>query len=153
MARFHAAVTPPSRMVDTHHATVEPLFDHGRLPRTLDQGQERMDKRLEQALRTLRAIQQRYETGSAAGSGYVRSYTVQVALGYADVLWIAAVIEALEKPTATSQSEETNRLHWMTHFCLSADSSAQPEASGQQQLPPQPLSSRSSSPASAAGAR
>jgi hypothetical protein len=61
-----------------------------------------MDKRLEQALRTLRAIRQRYETGSDVGSGHIRSYTVQVALGYADMLWIAAAIEALEKATTTS---------------------------------------------------
>jgi hypothetical protein len=63
-----------------------------------------MDKRLEQALRTLRAIRQRYETGSDVGSGHIRSYTVQVALGYADMLWIAAAIEALEKATTTSAS-------------------------------------------------
>ena len=61
-----------------------------------------MDDRVEQALRTLRAIRQRYETGSDAASGYTRSYTVQVALGYADMPWIAAAIEALEKRTATS---------------------------------------------------
>ena len=54
-----------------------------------------MDDRLNQALRTLRAIQQRYETGSNVESGYIRSYTVQMALGYADMLWIAAAIEAL----------------------------------------------------------
>ena len=52
---------------------------------------------LQQALRTLRAIRQRYETGRKADSDYVRSYSVQVALGYADMLWITAAIEALEK--------------------------------------------------------
>jgi hypothetical protein len=56
-----------------------------------------MDKRLEQALRTLRAIRQRYETGRDVDSGYIRSGTVQIALGYADMLWITATIEALEK--------------------------------------------------------
>ena len=55
-----------------------------------------MDKRLEQAVRTLRAIRQRHEEGRNAGSGYVRSYTVQVAFGYADMRWISAAIEALE---------------------------------------------------------
>ena len=80
-----------------------------------------MDKRLEQALRTLRAIRQRYETESAAGSGRRRSYTVHVALGYADMRWIAAAIEALEEaPQGT----------------LSADSSVHPAASALQPQPP-----------------
>jgi hypothetical protein len=56
-----------------------------------------MNKRLEQALRTLRAIRQRYETESGASSGRKRSYSVQVALNYSDMLWITATIEALEK--------------------------------------------------------
>ena len=55
-----------------------------------------MDNRLEQAIRTLRAIRQRYETESDAGSGRRRSFTIQVALGYADMRWLAAAIEALE---------------------------------------------------------
>jgi hypothetical protein len=42
-----------------------------------------MDERLNQALRTLRAMRQRYETGSAAGSGCIRSYMVEVSLDYA----------------------------------------------------------------------
>ena len=63
-----------------------------------------MDKRSEQALRTLRAIRQRYEAESKVRPGRVRSYTVQVAFGYADMLWIAAAIEALEKATATGSS-------------------------------------------------
>ena len=63
-----------------------------------------MDKRSEQALRTLRAIRQRYEAESKVGPGRVRSHTVQVALGYADMLWIAAAIEALEQATATGSS-------------------------------------------------
>jgi hypothetical protein len=58
-----------------------------------------MNKRIEQALRTLRAIRQRYETESDAGSGK-RSYTVHVALGYADMAWVTATIEALEKVTS-----------------------------------------------------
>jgi len=65
-----------------------------------------MDDRLNQALRTLRAIRQRYETGRDAGSGYMRSYTVQVGLGYADMLWIAAAIEALERAATASGNEQ-----------------------------------------------
>jgi hypothetical protein len=56
-----------------------------------------MDNRLEQAIRTLRGIRQRYETESDPGSGRRRSYTLQVALGHADMRWITAAIEALEK--------------------------------------------------------
>ena len=59
-----------------------------------------MDNRLEQAIRTLRGIRQRYAAESDAGSGRRRSYTVQVALGYADMRWITAAIEALEKVTS-----------------------------------------------------
>jgi hypothetical protein len=59
-----------------------------------------MDNRLEQALRMLRAIRQRYETESEAGSGRRRSHTVQVALGYSDMRWIAAAIEGLERVTS-----------------------------------------------------
>ena len=56
-----------------------------------------MHQQLQQALRTLRAIRQRYETECDASSDYVRSSNVHVALGYADMPWITAVIEALEK--------------------------------------------------------
>jgi hypothetical protein len=59
-----------------------------------------MDQRLQQALRTLRAIRQRYETGSNTGSDCVRSSSVHVALGHADMLWINAAIEALEKDSS-----------------------------------------------------
>jgi hypothetical protein len=61
-----------------------------------------MNKRLEQALRTLRAIRQRYETESDASSGRKRAYSVQVALNYSDMLWITATIEALEKSATDS---------------------------------------------------
>ena len=57
---------------------------------------------LQQALRTLRAIRQRYETGRSTSSDYARSYSVQIALGYADMLWITAAIEALEKAVAAN---------------------------------------------------
>src|SRR5215471_12963146 len=40
------------------------------------------------AVRILRAIRQRYETENDANSGRRRSYTVEVALGYSDMLWI-----------------------------------------------------------------
>jgi hypothetical protein len=56
-----------------------------------------VDHQLQQAVRILRAIRQRYETRHNAGSGSVRSNSVQVALGNADMPWITAVIEALEK--------------------------------------------------------
>ena len=71
-----------------------------------------MNKRVEQALRTLRDIRQRYETESNASGGRRRSYTVQVALGYADMLWISAAIEALEKAGARAPADpqETERL-------------------------------------------
>jgi hypothetical protein len=92
-----------------------------------------MDERLKQALRTLRAIRQRYETGSDAGSGYMRSYTVQIGLGYADMLWIAAAIEALEMATATNRNE---RAFPENRRALGADSSATPRGLGSQ--PPRP---------------
>ena len=63
-----------------------------------------MDHQLQQALRTLRAIRQRYETGRNAGSGYVRCDSVQVAWGYADMPWIIAAIEALEKAVAANST-------------------------------------------------
>jgi hypothetical protein len=52
---------------------------------------------LQRAVRTLRAIRQRYEMGRNVDSDYVRAYSLQVALGYADMFWITAAIEALEK--------------------------------------------------------
>jgi hypothetical protein len=35
--------------------------------------------------------------GRNVDSDYVRAYSLQVALGYADMFWITAAIEALEK--------------------------------------------------------
>ncbi len=60
---------------------------------------------LQRAVRTLRAIRERYESGHKVGSGYVRAYSVQVAFGYADMLWITAVIKALEKAIADSAGD------------------------------------------------
>jgi len=52
---------------------------------------------LERAVRTLRAIRGRYEMGRNGGSADLPAYSIQVALGYADMFWITATIEALEK--------------------------------------------------------
>src|SRR5215467_10328223 len=92
-----------------------------------------MHNRLDQAIRTLRAIQQRYEPESDAGSGRRRAYTVHVALEYADMRWIAAAIETLEKATRKS---------------LSADSAVPPAASASPLPQLQPPSSHTSSNAS-----
>ena len=59
---------------------------------------------LRRALRTLRAIRQRYATGREAHP-VTRCYTVQVGLGSADMLWLTATIEALEKSVAGGASE------------------------------------------------
>ncbi|HVN45917.1 MAG TPA: hypothetical protein VMT66_11865 [Steroidobacteraceae bacterium] len=56
-----------------------------------------MDKGLEQAIRTLRGIRHRYETGHATEASDLRAYTVQMSLGYADMRWITAALDALEK--------------------------------------------------------
>jgi hypothetical protein len=53
----------------------------------------------------LRAIRERYETGRSVDSTYVRAYSVQLALGYADMFWITAAIEALERSIAGSATE------------------------------------------------
>jgi hypothetical protein len=106
-----------------------------RICRHLKDETKNMDTRLEQALRTLRAIRQRYETESDAGSGRRRSYTVQIALGYGDMRWIAAAIEALEKATPGTVSADSS-----THLAVSAS---------QQQQPSQPSAHTSSSAAGA----
>jgi hypothetical protein len=51
---------------------------------------------LQQALDTLRAIRQRYVIGREAHPD-ARFYSVQVALGSADMFWLTAAIEAVEK--------------------------------------------------------
>ena len=61
--------------------------------------------RLQQAVRTLRAIRDRYESGRNVDSGYVRAYRLQIALGYADMFWVTAAIDALEKSIARSATE------------------------------------------------
>ena len=64
-----------------------------------------MDQRLQHALHTLRGIRQRYESRRDVASGYALSYSMQVALGHADMLWITAAIEALEKAVASRASQ------------------------------------------------
>jgi hypothetical protein len=56
---------------------------------------------LQQALRTLRAVRERYEIAHSMHPDQ-RCLSVQVALGYADICWVTAAIEALEKAVATS---------------------------------------------------
>lgn len=65
-----------------------------------DSGLQESQVRLQQAVRTLRALRQRYEMGRNVDSDYVRGYSLQVSLGYADMFWITAAIEALEKAIA-----------------------------------------------------
>jgi len=89
-----------------------------------------MDKQLEQALRTLRAIRQRFEMESDAASGRRRSYTVQVALGYADMRWIAAAIEALEEATQGTLSADSP-----VHAAVSASQQHGHEPQSGQALP------------------
>jgi hypothetical protein len=59
---------------------------------------------LRRALRTLRAIRQRYATGREAHP-VARFYTVQVAIGCADIVWLTATIQALEKAIADATAE------------------------------------------------
>jgi len=59
---------------------------------------------LQRALRTLRAVRQRYETGRNAHLE-ARSYSVNVVVDHGDVAWITAAIEALEKASAAGAAE------------------------------------------------
>jgi hypothetical protein len=61
---------------------------------------------LQQALRTLRGIRRRYEVERTTHPE-ARS-NVHVALGDSDMIWIAATIEALEKPIAAGPTEAGN---------------------------------------------
>jgi len=56
---------------------------------------------LQQALRTLRGIWQRYEIDRVRNSG-LRAQVVHVALGHADMSWITAAIGALEEAVAAA---------------------------------------------------
>ena len=59
---------------------------------------------LQRAVRTLRAVRQRYETGRNAHPD-ARSYSVHVVVDHGDVAWIAAAIEAVEKAIAAGAAE------------------------------------------------
>jgi hypothetical protein len=59
---------------------------------------------LQQALRTLRGIRQRYEMERTAHPD-TRSYGMHVALSDSDMVWIVATIEALDKPSAAGATE------------------------------------------------
>ena len=59
---------------------------------------------LQHALRTLRGIRQRYEIERTARPDSP-SYSVHVALGDSDMCWIAATIEALERPIVAGATE------------------------------------------------
>ena len=59
---------------------------------------------LELAVRTLRGIRQRYEIDRARNTD-ARFLTMHVALGYADMCWINAAIEVLEKSIASSATD------------------------------------------------
>lgn len=56
---------------------------------------------LQQALRTLRAIWQRYEIDRMRDSA-LRARVVHVALGHSDMCWISAAIGALEEAVAAA---------------------------------------------------
>ena len=61
---------------------------------------------LQRALRTLRAVRQRYETGRNAHAD-ARFYGVHVVVDHGDVAWITAAIEAVEKAIAAGAAEAT----------------------------------------------
>ena len=61
---------------------------------------------LRRALRTLRAIRQRYAIGREAHP-VARFYTIQVGLGCGDMLWLSAVIETVERAIAGAATEAT----------------------------------------------
>lgn len=59
---------------------------------------------LQRALRTLRAIRQRYVIDRARNSDAL-SLSVQVAFGQADMCWITSAIEAVEKAIVAGATE------------------------------------------------
>ncbi len=59
---------------------------------------------LQRALRTLRAVRQRYETGRNAHPD-ARSYSVNVAVDHGDLAWITAAIEAVAKAIIAGTAE------------------------------------------------
>jgi hypothetical protein len=63
---------------------------------------------LQRALRTLRAVRQRYETCRNAHAD-ARFYSVHVVVDHGDVAWIAAAIEAVEKAIAAGAAKAAGR--------------------------------------------
>ena len=63
---------------------------------------------LQRALRTLRAVRQRYETCRNAHAD-ARFYSVHVVVDNGDVAWIAAAIEAVEKAIAAGAAKAAGR--------------------------------------------
>jgi hypothetical protein len=63
-----------------------------------------LPKSLQRALRTLRAVRQRYEKGRNAHPD-ARSYSLHVVVDHSDVAWITAAIEAVEKAIAAGAPE------------------------------------------------
>jgi hypothetical protein len=59
---------------------------------------------LQRALRTLRAIRQRYETGRNAHAD-ARFYRSNIAIDHGDIAWVTAAIEAVEKAIAAGAAE------------------------------------------------
>jgi hypothetical protein len=59
---------------------------------------------LQRALRTLRAVRQRYEAGRNAHAD-ARFYSVHVVVDHGDVAWIAAAIGAVEKAITAGAAE------------------------------------------------
>ena len=74
--------------------------DQSRNERDLFEGQAS----LQRALRTLRAVRQRYETGRNAHPD-ARSYRVHVVVDHGDVAWITTAIEAVEKAIVAGTAE------------------------------------------------
>ena len=72
--------------------------------RPIERNPSESEVSLQLALRTLRGIRQRYEIDRVRNSE-ARSLTMHVALGYADICWINAAIELLEKSIAGSATD------------------------------------------------
>jgi hypothetical protein len=78
-------------------------------------GSPESELKLQQALRTLRALRQRYER-ARNGNSNACFLSIQVALGYTDMSWIAAAIEALEKATVPAATEDSASARGTSHL-------------------------------------
>jgi hypothetical protein len=96
---MRTSTSPPSYASSSGASTVAnpQVSNRAKTERNVPESHER----LQQALRTLRAIGQRYEIDRARNPDG-RSFTLKIALGCGDMRWISAVIELLEKSTATA---------------------------------------------------